>query len=98
MQRSKISITHHAKQRLSERVPEIHPCNYNSFVSSARYNGQSIAELRSSNPLIANYISSNFNWGNSTKVKYYKNCAFVFSGNSHKAHTLVTVVNLSNVA
>ena len=98
MQRSKISITQHAKQRLAERVPEIRSCDYNSFVCSARYNGESIAELRWSNPRMANYISSNFDWGNSTKIKFYRNCVFVFSGNSHKAHTLVTVVNLSNVA
>ena len=98
MQRRKISITQHAKQRLAERVPEIRACDYNSFVSSARYNGKSIAELKDSNPRMADYISSNFGWDNSTKIKFYRNCAFVFSGNSHKARTLVTVVNLSDVA
>ena len=96
--RSKISITEHAKQRLSERVPELRSSDYYGFVSTARYSGATLHDLRYNNPEIASYIAKHFNANNSTQLRHYRNCVFVFSGNSHKAHTLVTVVNLSDVA
>lgn len=96
MNKGRINITSHARQRLFERLPEIHPNNYNSFVNSARYNGESMNQLILTSPNIAKYIVSHFSANNSTKFKYYRNCLFVFSGNKHKARTLVTVINISN--
>lgn len=97
MKKGKISITSHARQRLSERLPEINSSNYNSFVSAARYNGKSVGQLMWINPQVADYIKSHFKDNNSTKLKFYRDCLFVFSGDSHKARTLVTVVNLSDI-
>ena len=97
MKKSHVNITYHARQRLGERLPNIHPSNYTGFVSAARYNGQSVAELTRYNPELADYIASRFRTNNSTKLKFYRDCVFVFSGDSHKARTLVTVVNLSDI-
>lgn len=94
MEKRKINITHHARKRLSERVPEIHPREQNAVVSAARYNGKSIAELKQEEPQIANYILHHFKRNKSTKIKFYRGCVFVFRGNGHKARTLITVVNL----
>lgn len=96
MKTCKIQITKHAKQRLAERAPDVYSKNYNSFVHSARYKGKSIQEIRRVDPNTARYIERMFRYGNSTKIKLYKDYVFVFSGNHGKAHTLVTVVNLKD--
>lgn len=96
MKKCKISITFHARKRLAERLPHLHPNNYNSFVNNARYLGKSIAELRKSDLKAADYLSAKFPCNNSVKIRLYHNCVFVFRGNNHKAHTLITVVNLDD--
>lgn len=92
-QRAKIEITYHAKQRLAERVPDIHPSNYSQFVMSARYNGSPISYFYDK-PEILNYLKKYFRSDNSTQLRVYRDCVFVFKGNKGKARTLVTVVNI----
>lgn len=92
--RSKIQIYAHAKRRLSERVKYVRSCDYNGFVNTARYSGMTLYDLSIDKPQIASYIRKNFKTDNSSQIRFYKGCVFLFSGNKGKAHTLVTVVNL----
>lgn len=94
MIRKKIEITAHAKQRLVERMPELKPNNYNAVVSAARYKGETQNSLRKNNPRLAEYISKRFYNDNSTEIRLYKNCVFVFCGNRGHSRTLKTVVNI----
>lgn len=94
--RSKIHISKHAKRRLSERVKDVRSCDYNGFVNNARYNGMTLFDLSIKKPKIASYIRQNFTTGKSSQIRFYKGCVFLFGGNNGKAHTLVTVVNLSD--
>ena len=91
--RAKIEITYHAKQRLAERVPDIHPSNYTQFVMSARYNGAPIGDFNN-NPEMLEYLYKYFRSDNSTQLRVYRDCVFVFRGNKGKARTLVTVVKM----
>ena len=69
-------------------------CDYNGFVNTARYSGMTLYDLSIDKPQIASYIRKNFKTDNSSQIRFYKGCVFLFSGNKGKAHTLVTVVNL----
>ena len=95
--RGKIQITEHAKRRLSERVKDVRSCDYNGFVNTARYSGMTLYDLSIANPSIASYIKKNFKTYNSSQIRFYRDCVFLFSGNKGKARTLVTVVNLKGV-
>ena len=92
-QRAKIEITYHARQRLAERVPDIHPSNYTQFVMSARYNGAPISYFRDK-PEMLEYLKKYFYSDNSTQLRIYHDSVFVFRGNKGKSRTLVTVVNI----
>lgn len=96
MQSGKIEITAHAKQRLAERMPNIHPKNYYGIVKAARYNGDTENFLRENNPQFAQYIFSRFhgNKSRSTEIRVYKNCVFIFVGNHGHSRTLRTVVDI----
>ena len=94
MTRSRIIITKHARERLGERFPNICSCEYQQFVSAARYKGLSFSEMLRKSGEKAYEIFNRFHYNNSTKLKYYKDAIFVFSGNHHGCHTLVTVVKL----
>ena len=95
--RSKIQITEHAKKRLSQRVKDVRSCDYNGFVNTARYSGMTLYDLSINKPQIASYIRKKFKTYNSSQIRFYQGCVFLFSGNKGKAHTLVTVVNLKDV-
>lgn len=92
--RGRITITEHAKQRLRERAPQINKNNYSSFVNAARYRGYTRDYLKGRYPDVEKYINERYSANNSTEIRVYKGYVFVFCGNSHKARTLRTVVNL----
>lgn len=92
--RGRITITEHAKQRLRERAPQIKKNDYTSFVNAARYRGYTRDYLRSHYPEIEKYVYRRYGLNNSTEIRVYKGYVFIFCGNSHKARTLRTVVNL----
>lgn len=94
VKRKKIEITAHAKQRLSERMPEIQPRDYNRVVQLARYNGKTKHELYLENPAFAKAVFQRFRQNNSTEVRVYKDCVFIFCGNKGHSRTLRTVVNI----
>ena len=91
-----ISITSHAKSRLRERLPSVHPKNYVRIVHAARYTGLTLSELNLHSPAIANYVRKSFCSDKTCQLRYYSNCIFVFRGNRGHARTLVTVVDLPN--
>lgn len=92
----KIEITTHAKQRLKERMPTIHPKNYYGIVRAARYQGLTECFLRANHPQLAQYIFSRFhgNQSQSTEIRVYKNYVFIFCGNHGHSRTLRTVVDI----
>lgn len=94
MLRGKVEITTHAKQRLAERMPNIHPSNYYDMVRAARYKGESKSSLWKTNPRLAQYICQRFYSNHSTEVRVYKDHVFVFAGNHGHSRTLKTVVNI----
>lgn len=92
--RKKIEITTHAKQRLSERMPEIQPRDYDRVVQSARYNGKTKHELYLENPKFAKAVFQRFRQNNSTEVRIYKDHVFIFCGNKGHSRTLRTIVDI----
>ena len=92
--RKKIEITNHARQRLSERMPEIQPRDYEKVVQSARYNGKTKHDLLKENPRFAQEVFKRFHKNNSTEVRVYKDHVFIFCGNKGHSRTLRTVVNI----
>ena len=94
MQRKKIEITTHAKQRLLERMPEVDPRDYDRMVQSARYNGKTEHELFLENPKFAKAVFKRFRQNNSTEVRVYKNHVFIFCGNKGHSRTLRTIVDI----
>lgn len=94
MQIGKIEITAHAKQRLRERMPNIHPNDYAQIVRAARYKGETKSSLWKINPKFAKYICQRFYGNNSTEIRVYKNYVFVFCGNKGHSRTLKTVVDI----
>ena len=90
----KIEITAHAKQRLLERMPEIQPADFNRIAKEARYNGKTYQALLKENPKFAKAVFKRFYANNSTEVRVYKNCVFIFCGNKGHSRTLRTVVNI----
>ena len=97
METRKISITSHARQRLAERMPDVHRDCYNGLVHTARYSGLTLSDLEKEAPELAVYIAQQFKGDNSTQIRYYRKCVFIFKGNKHKSHTLVTVINLTDL-
>jgi hypothetical protein len=94
MQMKKINITVHARQRLSERMPEIAPRDYEKVVQMARYKGKTKHELYKENPQFATAVFQRFKQNNSTEVRVYKDHVFIFCGNKGHSRTLKTVVNI----
>jgi hypothetical protein len=94
MQMRKIEITTHAKQRLSERMPEINPRDYERMVQSARYRGLTEHELFKESPKFAKEVFKRFHKNNSTEVRFYKDHIFIFCGNKGHSRTLRTVVDV----
>lgn len=94
MSRGKIEITYHAKQRLAERMPNIHPSNYYEMVCAARYKGENKNTLWKINPRLAQYICQRFYGNHSTEIRVYKDHVFVFCGNRGHSRTLRTVVDI----
>lgn len=94
MKYGKIKITTHARQRLKERMPEINPSNYNQVVQAARYKGLTRSDLEKNYPRLAKYIKQRFRYNNSTEIRVYKNCVFIFCGDNHHSRSLRTVVDI----
>ena len=90
----KIEITAHARQRLSERMPDIQPRDYERMVQSARYKGKTKYDLLKDNPKFAQEVFKRFRKNNSTEVRVYKDHVFIFCGNKGHSRTLRTVVNI----
>ncbi len=88
--KSSITITSHAKQRLSERLPQVPKTQWEQLVYNARYKGLTDNQI---NGETKNWVSTTFKKDNSTQLRFYKNSVFIFSGNTHHCRTLVTVVN-----
>ena len=90
-QRKPIEITHHAMQRLEERVK-----NYDGFKSwqhmlkTARYEGRS--EENMTNAEYEWYITHITHLYSSSQVRIMNGFAFLFMGNKGHARTLVTVI------
>ena len=80
-QMKKIEITAHARQRLSERMPEIQPRDYDKVVQSARYKGKTKHDLLKENPKFAQAVFKRFQKNHSTEVRVYKDHVFIFCGN-----------------
>lgn len=95
MIRNRIKITTHAKQRLRERLPEVHPNNYQTLVSAARYRGTPVEYLIYFDPMLLDYVENHFDDDNITHLRYYHGCIFVFRGPKRKGRVLVTVVNIA---
>ena len=93
-QKRKIEITAHAKQRLSERMPDVQPRDYERMAQSARYNGKTKQDLLRENPKFARAVFSRFGKSNSTVIRVYKDHVFIFCGNKGHSRTLRTVVNI----
>ena len=87
-----IKITQHAKLRLRERVPEVHPNNYKAFVKSARYTGYTMAMLTEKNPKMAKYVKTHFKEYRSYVLRVKSNNVFVFGGDHDR--TLITVMKI----
>lgn len=90
----KIDITFHAKQRLSERMPEVQPRDYDRVVQLARYNGKTEHDLMKESPKFAREVFKRFKANNSTEVRVYKDHVFIFCGNRGHSRTLRTVVDI----
>lgn len=90
----KIDITMHARQRLSERMPEIQPKDYDKVAQIARYKGKTEHDLYRENPVFAKAVFQRFRQNNSTEVRVYKDRVFIFCGNKGHSRTLRTVVNI----
>jgi hypothetical protein len=93
--KSAITITSHAKQRLSERLPQIPKSQWEQLAYNARYKGLTDNQLQTTNEIDSNtksWVFNTFKKDNSTQLRLYKDTVFVFSGNSHHCRTLVTVV------
>ena len=90
-QRKSIEITHHAMQRLEERVK-----NYDGFkswqhmVKTARYEGRS--EENMTDAEYEWYITHITHLYCSSQVRIMNGFAFLFMGNKGHARTLVTVI------
>ena len=90
-QRKSIEITHHAMQRLEERVK-----NYDGFkswqelVRTARYKGRS--EQNMTDAEYQWYSTHITNLHSSSQVRIMNGFAFLFMGNKGHARTLVTVI------
>lgn len=93
-QKRKIEITAHAKQRLSERMPDIQPRDYERTAQSARYNGKTRYDLFKENPKFAQAVFKRFGKNNSTEIRVYKDHVFIFCGNKGHSRTLRTVVDI----
>ena len=92
--RKKIEITTHAKQRLSERMPNIQPRDYERVVQSARYCGKTQNDLLKESPKFAKEVFKRFGKNKSTEIRVYKDCVFIFCGNKGHSRTLRTVINI----
>ena len=90
----KIEITEHARQRLMERLPEVNVNQYSQVVQYARYKGKTEYDLKKENPKFASALLRRFRKDNSTEIRVYKNCVFIFFGTKHHARRLKTVVNI----
>lgn len=86
-----IEITHHAMQRLEERVVTHDGFrSWQHMVKTARYKGRSEANMTD-----AEYewcITHIANLYNSSQVRIMNGFAFIFMGNKGHARTLVTVI------
>ena len=94
LQMKKIEITAHARQRLSERMPEIQSRDYERVVQSARYRGKTKYDLQKENPEFAQAVFRRFSKNNSTEIRVYRDHVFIFCGNKGHSRTLRTVVNI----
>ena len=96
MKRSKLIISDHALDRIKERFPNISVKNIDAFVSAARYCGKSLDTIKRTDVKLYNFLKNRYAKNHSTKIILYKNGIFVFSGQGHKARTLITAVNIEN--
>jgi hypothetical protein len=90
----KIEITEHARQRLMERMPEVHSSQYTQVVQYARYKGKTEDQLKKENPAFAKALMKRFYKDNSTVIRVYRNHVFVFFGSSGHSRKLKTVVDI----
>ena len=89
-----VAITHHAMQRLKERV-----ISYDSFrswqhlVNTARYEGRSEANMTDEEyEWYTKHITHLYN---TSQVRIMNGFAFLFMGNKGHARTLVTVITVA---
>ena len=94
IQMKKIEITAHAKQRLSERMPDLNFKDYDRIVQLARYKGLTEYELSKDNPKFAREVFKRFSCNKSTEIRVYKDHVFIFCGNKGHSRTLRTIVDI----
>ena len=90
----KIEITEHARQRLIERMPEVREDQHAKLVKNARYYGKTACIIAKESPEFAEALFKRFRADNSTQIRVYQNCVFIFFGTNHHARKLKTVVNI----
>lgn len=86
-----VTVSHHAKQRIDERLDLGRHKNAQEAAQAARYKGIPDTIITGE---MKKWLDRAYYKNNSTKIRIYNNCVFVFGGDSGHARTLITVIPL----